>query len=389
MAGSLAVFLAALIQSTVVGWQVYGLTKDPMTLGYVGLFEAIPFLALTLLGGFMADRVDRRSITLAALLVVLAGGVWLFVMNLGTPREVWPFYAVQALSGVGRAFLRPASVALGTELVPADVLPNAATWRTAIFTTSAIAGPAIGGLMATVPRVAYGVMIGLLVVGIASIASVAPRPRRGGDTRFKEGLLAALRFVLSHQIILAALSLDMFGVLFGGAVAMLPAFAQDVLHVGGLGFGLLRAAPSVGAIVMSLVLAHRKPMRRAGPTLLVCVALFGSSWIAFAVSTSYALSLALLAFGGALDGLSMVVRSTHVQTLTPPHLMGRVLAVNSFFIGSSNELGAYESGLAARVLGLVRSVVFGGAMTLVTVGAVAWRAPKLRRLGSLAVPPVT
>lgn len=387
MAGSLAVFLAALIQSTVVGWQVYGLTRDPMTLGYVGLFEAIPFLGLTLLGGWVADQVDRRSVTLAALLVVLAGGVWLLVLNLGPPRDLWPFYAVQALSGVGRAFLRPASVALGTELVPAHALPNAATWRTAVFTSSAIAGPAAGGLMATVPRAAYGVMIGLLVIGLVSIASVAPRPRTRQDTRFREGLLAAARFVLSHQIILGALSLDMFGVLFGGAVAMLPAFAQDVLHIGGPGFGLLRAAPSAGAILMSVALAHKRPLGRAGPTLLLCVALFGATWIAFAFSKSYALSLALLAVGGALDGLSMVVRGTLVQTLTPPHLMGRVLAVNSFFVGSSNELGAYESGLAARVLGLVQSVVFGGAMTLVTVAIVAWRVPKLRRLGSLAAPP--
>jgi hypothetical protein len=386
LSGTLAIFLAALIQSTVVGWQVYSLTKDPLSLGYVGLAEALPFLALTLVGGWVADQMDRRLLTLLSLLVVLAGGIWLLLLNLGIPRSVWPFYAVQALSGLGRAFLRPASVALGTELVPREVLPNAAMWRTTVFTIAAIAGPSAGGLLVGFgsPRLAYSVMTVLLGLGFVLLLTLAPRPRPATGKRLGEGLAEGIRFVFSHQVILGALSLDLFAVLFGGAIAMLPAFAQDVLHVGGVGFGFMRAAPSVGAILMSLALSHRRPLQRTGPALMWSVAFFGLTWILFAVSKSYVWSLALLAVGGALDGLSMVVRGTLTQTLTPEHLMGRVLAVNSFFIGSSNEIGAFESGLAARLLGLVPSVAFGGAMTLLTVGLTAWRAPKLRRLGAMA-----
>lgn len=385
MAGMACIFLGALIQSTVVGWQVYQLTHDVMALGYVGLAEAIPFLALTLLGGWVSDQVDRRLLCLLSHLAILSGALWLLLLSFGDTRAVWPFYAVQALSGLGRAVFRPASVALGTELVPREHLPNAATWRTTVFTTSAVAGPTLGGVLVGWggPRIAYAVMVALLGVGFLALLSLKPRPRKPTGARFGEGLLEGLRFVWNHQVILGALSLDLFGVLFGGAVALLPAFATDILHVGGGGFGLLRAAPSVGAILMSLALAHLPPMKRAGATLLWCVVGFGLSWICFALSGSYALSLALLALGGALDAVSMVVRGTLTQTLTPPELMGRVLAVNSFFIGSSNELGAYESGLAARLLGLVPSVVLGGFLTLGTVGLVAWRAPQLRRLKQL------
>jgi predicted MFS family arabinose efflux permease len=194
------------------------------------------------------------------------------------------------------------------------------------------------------------------------------------------GLADGVHFVLGHPVLLGAMSLDLFAVLFGGAAALLPVFARDVLGVGEMGFGFLRTAPAAGSLLMSLALARFGQLRRAGRTLLWCVAGFGLTWIAFAASRSYALSVALLVLGGGLDNVSVVVRGTLVQLLTPPEKMGRVAAVNSFFIGSSNELGAFESGLAARLLGLVPSVVFGGAMTLVTVGLVAWRVPALRRL---------
>lgn len=389
MAAMLAIFLAALIQSTVVGWQVYELTGDVLALGYVGLAEALPFLALTLFGGWLSDQMDRRTLTLASLLVILGGGLWLLGLSLHPPKSAWPFYAVQALSGLGRAFLRPASVALGTELVPPERLPNAATWRTTVFTVSAISGPALGGFLLGLggARLAYGTMSALLLLGLAGVLSVAPRPRKPTGSRPLEGLLEGVRFVRSNRIILGALSLDLFAVLFGGAIALLPAFARDVLRVGETGFGLLRSAPAVGAIVASLLLAHRPPLRRAGPVLLWSVAGFGLTWIAFAFSRDFALSLALLALGGGLDGVSMVVRGQLTQTLTPQALMGRVLAVNSFFIGSSNELGAFESGVAARFLGLVASVVVGGSLTLATVGLVAWRLPDLRRLGAIRSTP--
>lgn len=382
MLAMFAVFVGALIQSTVLGWQVYALTRDPMALGYVGLAEFLPFVLLTLPGGWVADQMDRRTLALLSHLAILASGFWLLALSFGQPGSVWPFYAVQALAGLGRAFFRPCSVALGTELVPREHLQNAATWRTTVFTTSAVAGPALGGLLLGFgsPRLAYGVMAALMVVAHVLILSLKPRPRKPTGKGLTEGLGEGLRFVFGHQLILAALSLDLFAVLFGGAVALLPAFAQDVLGTNGLGFGVLRAAPSAGAIAMSLLLAHRPPLRRAGPTLLWSVALFGLTWILFAYARVYALSLFLLAAGGALDAVSMVVRGTLTQTLTPEPLMGRVLAVNSLFIGSSNELGAFESGLAAKCFGLANSVALGGLMTLLTVGAVAVRAPKLRAL---------
>lgn len=385
MGGMACIFLGALIQSTVVGWQVYALTHDVLALGYVGLAEAIPFLALTLVGGWLSDQVDRRLLCLLSHLAILSGAILLLVHSFGASQAVWPFYAVQALSGLGRAVFRPASVALGTELVPREQLQNAATWRTTVFTISSVAGPALGGILVGWggPRIAYSVMVSLLGLGFLALLSLRPRPRTPLESRFGEGLLEGLRFVFHNQVILGALSLDLFGVLFGGAIALLPAFATDILKVGGAGFGLLRAAPSIGAILMSLALAHLPPLRRAGATLLWCVVGFGISWIIFGLSRNFALSLGLLAVGGALDAVSMVVRGTLTQTLTPPHLMGRVLAVNSFFIGSSNELGAYESGLAARFLGLVPSVILGGFMTLGTVGIVAWASPQLRRLREL------
>jgi len=378
-----AVFAATQIQSTVLGWQVYVLTGDPLSLGLVGLSEALPFLSLTLVGGWAADRFDRRGLSLASLAAVGASSAWLFLLSLGTPRSALPLYAAQALAGLGRAFFRPASVALGTELVPREHYHNAATWRSSVLHLAMVLGPAAGGALIAAggPRLPYGVGLALTAAGLAALTAVAPRPRR---PYVPEHILLELadgvRFVFRQPLVLGALSLDLFAVLFGGATALLPIFARNILGVGEVGFGFLRAAPAVGSVAMSLVLTRLGHFRRAGPALLWCVAFFGLSWIAFALSRSYALSLALLAAGGALDNVSVVLRSTLVQTFTPQEKMGRVAAVNSFFIGSSNELGAFESGVAARLLGTVASVVFGGTMTLVTVALVAWRAPALRKL---------
>jgi MFS family permease len=380
------VFFATQIQSTVLGWQVYEITGDPLSLGLVGLAEALPFLALTLLGGWAADRVDRRALSLVSLTAVLASGAWLLALSLGTPGPVLPLYAAQALAGLGRAFLRPASSALGTELVPRDHYQNAATWRAAAMHLAMVAGPAAGGLLIAVGgnRLAYEVVVALTCAGLAALAAIARRPRpAAGPGHVARDLADGVRFVVSQPLLLGAMSLDLFAVLFGGAVALLPLFAKDVLGVGEVGFGILRAAPAVGALAMSVGLARFGHFRRAGRALLWCVAGFGVTWIAFAVSRSYALSLALLAVGGALDNVSVVLRATLVQTYTPQEKMGRVAAVNSFFIGSSNELGAFESGVAARLLGVVPSVVVGGAMTLLTVALVAWRAPTLRRLARI------
>jgi len=384
-----AVFVATQIQSTVLGWQVFALTGDPLSLGLVGLAEALPFLSFTLLGGWVADRLDRRAASLASLAAVAASSAWLLVLSLGTPGSTLPFYGAQALAGLGRAFFRPASVALGSELVPREHYHNAATWRSSVFHAAMVLGPAAGGFLIALggPRLAYAATLGLTAAGLLSLATITPRPRPAqAPARLLHALTDGVRFVFAQPLLLGAMSLDLFAVLFGGATALLPAFAREVLGAGEVGFGFLRAAPAAGSVATSLALARFGHFRRAGPALLWSVALFGLTWIAFALSRSYVLSLALLGLGGALDAVSVVMRSTLLQLHTPPEKMGRVAAVNSFFIGSSNELGAFESGVAARFLGLVPSVLFGGAMTLGTVGVVAWRAPALRKLGRIGGP---
>lgn len=379
-----AVFGATQVQSAVLGWQLYAITGDPLSLGIVGLAEAVPFLALTLVGGWAADRADRRRLSLASLVLLAASGAWLLWLSAGsTPPSALSLYLAQALAGVGRAFFRPASTALGTELIPRESYHNAAAWRSSVFHLAMVLGPAAGGGLIALggPRLAYAVVVALAGAGLAAIAAIDPRPRSpapGG--RLLGELGDGVRFVFGQPLLLGAMSLDLFAVLFGGATALLPVFARDVLRVDEVGFGLLRAAPAVGSVLMSLGLARFGHFRRAGRALLWAVALFGLSWIAFALSRSFALSLAILAVGGALDNVSVVLRSTLLQVYTPQEKMGRVSAVNGFFIGSSNELGAFESGVAARLLGVVPSVVLGGALTVLTVGIVAWRAPALRRL---------
>ena len=381
-----AVAIATQVQSAVLGWQVYAITGDPLSLGLVGLAEALPFLSLTLVGGWAADRFDRRALSLASLAAVVASAAWLLGLSSWGTRSTLPFYGAQALAGLGRAFFRPASSALGSELVPPEHYHNAVTWRSSVFHACMVLGPAAGGALIALggTPLAYGVVVGLGAAGLAALGATSPRPRPAAPPgHVFDQLSDGVRFVFARPVLLGAMSLDLFAVLFGGASALLPIFAKDVLGVGEVGFGFLRAAPAAGSVAMSLVLARLGQFRRAGRALLGSVAFFGLSWIAFALSRSYALSLALLALGGALDSVSVVTRNTLLQAWTPQERMGRVAAVSSFFIGSSNELGAFESGVAARLLGVVPSVVFGGAMTLLTVAAVAWRAPALRRLARI------
>jgi len=381
-----AVAVGTQMQSAALFWQVYQLTRDPLSLGLVGLAEALPFLCLTLLGGWAADRMDRRRLSLWATGVVALSGLSLLLLSLGTPRSPLPFYAAQAVAGLGRAFSRPAGAALSSELVPRQHYQNATTWRSSLFHVAIVVGPALGGGLIALggPRLAYGVVVALLLLGLGLLLTLAPRPRPAPPAGSMLAQLGdGVRFVFREPVLLGAMSLDLFAVLFGGALAMLPVFASEVLGVGEVGFGFLRAAPAVGSVLGSLALARAGRLYRAGPVLLWAVAGYGVTWIAFALSRSYALSLGLLALGGGLDSISVVLRGTLAQLRTPQEKMGRVAAVNSFFIGSSNELGAFESGVAARLLGVVPSVVFGGCMTLVTVALVAWRAPALRRLSRI------
>lgn len=272
---------------------------------------------------------------------------------------------------------------------PRELYANSIAWRSSSWQASSVGGPALGGVLYSLggASLAYGADLVLVLAALGCFAAVPRQPlpaQPGAAVPLLESLRAGLRFVFADRVVLGALSLDLFSVFFGGAVALLPIFAKEILHAGPAGLGLLRAAPAFGSVLMSVALAHRPPMTRAGRALLAAVALFGLTTIGFALSTSFWLSAALLALGGAADNVSVVIRSTLLQGRTPMHLLGRVMAVNSIFIGSSNELGAFESGTAARLMGTVPSVIFGGVMTLAVVGVVGWRVPALRRLGRLA-----
>lgn len=388
-----AMTLGAQIQGVVVAWQIYDVTHDPLSLGLIGLAEALPYLAIALVAGHAADRVNRRVIALASLAVLVGCSASLLLLSfrlngtstaLHTTRGVWPFYAVIFVSGIARAFLQPARQALGAELVPRELYPNAVAWRSSTWQVGAVAGPALGGLLYGFgsPSLAYAADTALMLVALASFALVAyvPRGGRTASASMMESLRTGLRFVFREPVLLGAMTLDLFSVLLGGAEALLPVFAHEILHVGPEGLGILRAAPAAGATLISLYLAHRRPFSRAGRTLLYAVGVFALCIIGFGLSRSFLLSAALLAISGMADNVSVVVRSTLLQVLTPEDLLGRVSAVNAIFIGSSNELGAFESGVAARLLGTVRSVLLGGAASLAVVLIVAARIPSLRRL---------
>jgi MFS family permease len=384
----LAMTMASQIQAVVVAWQIYELTRDPLSLGLIGLAEAIPFIGVALFAGHVADRGNRLRISIVALVALLLCSLVLLSFSLRpgmiTTGRIWPIYAVIFISGVARGFLQPARSALGAELVPRELYPNAVTWRSSAWQLADVAGPAIGGLVYGFgsAQAAYGLDALLMAVGVASLGRLRHPAREGPSSSesFTESLATGIWFVRRQPVILGALTLDLFSVLFGGAVALLPVFAAEILFVGPEGLGILRAAPAIGAVLMSLVLAHRPPLRRAGPTLLVSVALFGFSMIGFGLSRDFLISTALLAVSGMADTVSVVVRSTLIQVLTPDHLLGRVAAVNAIFIGSSNEIGAFESGTAAKLFGTVPSVVLGGLATLAVVAVTAIRVPALRRL---------
>ena len=391
------------IQGIAVAWQLYAATNDPLALGLAGLAEVLPFLALSLPAGHWADRYDRKRLALIGIVVLvlcaalfLAMTVALRISGGATTHAVgstmWSsplaIYAVLAVSGVSRAILQPARQAIGTMIVPTSLYANAATWRSSIWQFASVLGPAIGGLTFAFagPLVTYSVTFALLllawwamsIVDVPARDAATLRPSTAGA-----GILEGVRFVLRDKLVLAALSLDMFAVLFGGATALLPVFTKTVLHVSPEWLGYLRAAPAVGAVCMALMLAHQPPMRRAGRTLLLAVFAWGLSIIGFALSRNVWLSCFLLALGGAVDAISVVIRSTLLQARTPPHVMGRVMAVNSIFIGSANEIGAFESGLTARLFGAVNSVLLGGAVTIAVVLSMAVLSPTLRRLERL------
>jgi len=390
VASLVAFTLGTQIQATVVAWQVYALTKDPLSLGLVGLAEALPFIGAALYAGHIADRYNRKLLSLIALAVQFGCGASLLVLTIYSRRflvgTVLPIYVVVFVSGLARSFLQPARTALGAEIVPRETYTNAITWRSSLWQFAAVVGPAAGGILYgfSGARLAYIVESFLCAIAFVLFGRIAyiRLPAVLTELTIGENLTVGIRFLMTQPELLGAQLLDLFSVLFGGAPALLPIFAAEILHVGPQGLGILRAAPAAGAVLISILLVHRR-LRNAGPTLFLCVAAFGACWIAFAVSRWFWLSLALLLISGMVDNVSVVIRSTLLTLRTPPHMLGRVSAVNQIFIGSSNEIGSFESGVAAKLLGTVRSVILGGLVTLGVVGVTAWKIPPLRRLDEL------
>lgn len=383
--------LGVQIQGIVVGIQVYKLTHSPLQLGLIGLSEAIPFICLSLFAGYVADIVRRKKIILFSTSFLLIASWTLFAVSFDATLlqklGAWPIFGIIFCTGVARGFLGPVFPAFLSQLVPRHLYSNAATWQANLWQTAAVVGPAMGGTLSIAGTHTAYFVCSLLITGslvlMLFVTNHPLPPLQPGEPLMKK-LTAGFRFVFSNQIMLSAFSLDLFAVLFGGAVAMIPVFANEVLHSSNPDFviGLLRAAPAAGAIIMGILLAYFPPLKHAGRNLFIAVIGFGLCIIGFALSRSIALSFGLLLASGAFDQVSVVVRQTILQLMTPDAMRGRVAAVNGIFIGSSNEIGEFESGVMARMLGLVPSVIFGGCMTILVVLVVIGAAPKLRKLNA-------
>ncbi|MEQ8304058.1 MAG: MFS transporter [Cyclobacteriaceae bacterium] len=386
------VTLAIHIQATVVGWQLYEITHDPLALGLVGLVEAIPAITVSLYAGHVADIINRKKIIVFAVSILLCSMVALLSFTLHPERFLldngaFPIYIVIFLTGLARGFLSPANFSFMPQLIPRALYSNAITLNTTFWLIGSIMGPMLAGFVYALfgISVTYAVSVILVSGGIFfySLIPSRPVPEATNDQGVREKIKEGLRFVLKTQIIFGAISLDLFAVLFGGAVALLPIFAAEILLVGPEGLGILRSAPAVGAVIISFYITHNPIMTNTGKVMLWCVAGFGTSMIGFGLSTNFILSIVMLMLSGMFDSVSMIIRSTLIHTRTPENMKGRVSAVNSIFIGSSNEIGAFESGFTAKLMGAVASVVFGGLMTLGVVGLTSWKADQLRKLDEL------
>ncbi len=363
-----------------VGWQVYQLTRNPLDLGFVGLAQFLPFVLLVLPAGHTADRADRRRVLLAAYSVSTAAVILLLWFTLAGGREVWPVFVAMTLSGAGRAFWMPTSQAMTPNLVPPEAFQNAVAMNSVLLEIGVIAGPALGGLLYLLgPAVVYGTSLGLLLLILALISTIKPFRAAAPAKAFSPtDVLEGIRFVFRRRTVLGAISLDLFAVLFGGATALLPVYASDVLHIGPAGLGILRTAPGIGAAVTALLLAFNPIERHVGRWMFSGVAAFGAATIVFGLSHEFWVSLPALAVLGAGDMLSVYIRHVLVQLETPDVIRGRVSAVSSMFIGASNELGEFESGLTARWFGPVLAVVIGGVATLLVVASYLKLFPELR-----------
>ena len=377
--------LALQFQAVIVGWHVYSLTKDPLTLGLIGLVEILPNFSVTLFAGHFADLHDRKKIVMSCLSVLFIASYSLYYVAYNVhDYKLISIFALIAVTGFARGILGPSLFSIMTECVPKEIYINSTSWHSTLWQIAFMLGAGVSGfLFSGIEYRAYMVIAILIFCALAVFTFMSPKPQLSANDKkapILESIKGGISYVFNNQIFLGALSLDLFAVLFGGAVALLPIFAQDILQVGPQGLGFLKAAPSVGSFLMAALLVYYPPLHNTGRKLLWAVAGFGICMITFALSKNFVLSLIVLAISGACDNVSVVVRGTILQTLVPQEMKGKVYAVNSMFIGSSNEIGAFESGVAAKLMGVVPSVVFGGTMTLLVVIFTALKAPKLKKL---------
>jgi MFS family permease len=386
LAGKFLLTVALQMQATVAAWLIYQQTKDPLSLGLIGLSEAVPALGLALPGGILADRFDRRMIMLASSTLMLTASLAFvyFILGGSALLSAWPAYMLIFVIGLARGLFVPAQSALWGKLLPSTHYVNGSVWNSSLWQIGAVSGPAVGGLCYAWIGAGHTMILVCLLIGLALLSYMAMNGRKTERSSKAESVMesleSGLRFFFGHKLLLSAVTLDLVAVLFGGAVALLPAFADEVLHCGPEGLGYLRAAPALGAVMMGLYLAFRPPAKKAGILMMWCIAGFGCCMIGFALSEAFWLSMALLVMSGMFDNVSVIIRSTILQSHTPDEMRGRVSAVNSLFVGSSNEIGAFESGLAAKLFGLVPSVVGGGIITIASVIITSRLSPSLRKL---------
>ncbi len=375
------------IQTVVIGWYIYQLTHDKLSLGMIGLAEAIPAIGIALYGGYVADKSEKTRLMKIILIGMFLCSAVLFAITLpavATRYTPWTIVLVIYLMiftmGIFRGFLAPTQFSLLSRIIPRELYPNSSTWNSTGWQVASIVGAAAGGLLYGFAGVSitFAIILVLILVSFACLCFIRRKPPTFVP---KEDILSSLsegiKFVFGNKMMLGALSLDLFSVFFGGAVALIPVVASDVLHVGPKEFGFMRAAPAVGAVLTMLVMARHSPMNKPWRNLLLAVTGFGCCIICYGLSTNYYLTLVFLFLEGSFDSVSVIIRSTIMQLLTPDNMRGRVSAVNSMFIGSSNEIGAFESGLTARLMGTVPAIIFGGCMTLVVVSTTFLKTRKL------------
>ncbi|POY35553.1 MFS transporter [Solitalea longa] len=377
------------MKAVIVGWFIYSITKDTLSLGMIGLAEAIPALSVALFGGYVADRSDKRKLLLFVLFTVLMAATVLLLVTLPSMHKsidahilIVVIYSLVFIDGLARGFFAPAAFSLMASLVPKELYPNSSSWNSSSWQLAAVAGPAAGGLIYGFYGITVTMSIVLLLIILSSICilmlSSKPVAQLEKKESIRSSLMEGIRFVFGTKMMLGAMALDMFSVFFGGAVALLPVFANDILKIGAEGLGILRAAPSAGAVITMLIMTRYTPAVRPWRNLIIAVLGFGLSTILFGLSKNFYLSIFFLFLIGAFDSISVIIRSTIFQLLTPDHMRGRVSAVNTMFIGSSNEIGAFESGVTAKLMGSTPiAVVFGGTMTMLIVAGTYLKTRKL------------